>query len=163
MSRVTYGFWEGELEKTQRKGLVCRFHWKTGDLPLHLMQTRWQKFVRVSLHRTQLKTLIARRFVCFKNGRNREMVIGALQISWNVILLKSLTTGFTVLSLNAGELVDGQPYPSSVLYQLLAGLLRFSGSKSEDCPNFLDKKDSRFQDLRCCTYYDILFSSLSQL
>ena len=31
--------------------------------------------------------------------------------------------------------VDGQPYPSSTLYQLLAGLLRFSRSKSEDCPS----------------------------
>ena len=40
--------------------------------------------------------------------------------------------------------VDGQPYPSSTLYQLLAGLFRFSRSKSEDFPNFLDKKDPRF-------------------
>ena len=30
----------------------------------------------------------------------------------------------------------------------MAGLLRFSRSKSEDCPNFLDKKDPRFRDLR---------------
>ena len=59
--------------------------------------------------------------------------------------------------------VDGQTYPSSTLYQLLAGLLRFSRSKSEDCPNFLERKDPRFQDLRRCTYYYILFSSLSQL
>ena len=34
-----------------------------------------------------------------------------------------------------GRRVDGQPYPSSTLYQLLAGLLRFSRSKSEDCPS----------------------------
>ena len=30
----------------------------------------------------------------------------------------------------------------------MAGLLRFSHSKSEDCLNFLDKKDPRFRDLR---------------
>ena len=101
-TRLTYGFWQGEMWKSQRKGLICWSLWKTGDLPLHLLQTRWRMFVRDSLHRTQLKTLI-RHFVCFKNGRNREIVISALQNSCNVLLLKSLTTGFPVLLLNAGE------------------------------------------------------------
>ena len=43
---------------------------------------------------------------------------------------------------------DGNPYPSSTIYQLLAGLLRHSRLKSKDCPNFLDKSDSRFSELR---------------
>ena len=43
---------------------------------------------------------------------------------------------------------DGEHYPSTTLYQLLAGLLRYSRSKSKDCPNFLDKTDHRFRELR---------------
>ena len=41
--------------------------------------------------------------------------------------------------------VDGKPYPASTLYQILAGLLRYSHSKSFD---FLDKKDPRLSSLR---------------
>ena len=43
---------------------------------------------------------------------------------------------------------DGKPYPSTTLYQLLAGLLRYARSKSTDFPNFLDKSDPRFRELR---------------
>ena len=43
---------------------------------------------------------------------------------------------------------DGEPYPSSTLYQLLARLLRYARSKSADFPNFLDKSDKRFKELR---------------
>ena len=39
---------------------------------------------------------------------------------------------------------DGEPYPASMLYQLLAGLLRYARSKTKDCPNFMDKKDALF-------------------
>lgn len=35
-----------------------------------------------------------------------------------------------------------------MLYQLLVGLLRYSRSCSRNCPNFLDKTDQRFHDLR---------------
>ena len=42
---------------------------------------------------------------------------------------------------------DGQPYPATTIYQLLSGLLRYARSKTKDCPNFLDKKDSRFSEL----------------
>lgn len=43
---------------------------------------------------------------------------------------------------------DGEHYPPTTLYQLLAGLLRYSCSKSKDCPNFLDKTDPQFRELR---------------
>ena len=43
---------------------------------------------------------------------------------------------------------DGEPYPSTILYQLLAGLLRYARSKSSQCLNFPDKRDPRFQLLR---------------
>ncbi len=43
---------------------------------------------------------------------------------------------------------DGRPYPSSKLYQSLAGLLRHVRSKRRDCLNFLEKNDSRFKELR---------------
>jgi len=43
---------------------------------------------------------------------------------------------------------DGERYPSATLYQLLSGLLRYARSKSKGCPNFLDKKDQRFVELR---------------
>ena len=46
--------------------------------------------------------------------------------------------------------VDGQPYPSSTLYQLLAGLLRFSRSKSKDCPNFSGQERSKISRLKRC-------------
>ena len=42
---------------------------------------------------------------------------------------------------------DGDLYPASMLYQLLAGLLRYTRSKTKDCPNFTDKKDARFAEL----------------
>ena len=42
---------------------------------------------------------------------------------------------------------DGQPYPASTIYLLLAGLLRYARSKTRDCPNFMDKKDGRFYEL----------------
>jgi len=43
---------------------------------------------------------------------------------------------------------DGERYPSATLYQLLSGLLRYARSKLKGCPNFLDKKDQRFAELR---------------
>ena len=43
---------------------------------------------------------------------------------------------------------DGNAYPSTSLYQLLAGLLQFCRAVSEKSPNFLDKKDPRFNRLR---------------
>ena len=46
---------------------------------------------------------------------------------------------------------DGQRYPVTSLYQMLAGLLRYSRSINRDCPNFLDKKDGCFSELtRTC-------------
>ena len=42
---------------------------------------------------------------------------------------------------------DGESYPASTLYQLLAGLLRYARSKTKDFPNFMDKKDMRFSEL----------------
>lgn len=41
---------------------------------------------------------------------------------------------------------DGEHYPPTTLYQLLAGLLRYSRSKSKDCPNFLDKRILNFEN-----------------
>ena len=42
---------------------------------------------------------------------------------------------------------DGEPYPARTLYLLLAGLLRYGGSKSKLCPNFMDESDCRFSEL----------------
>ena len=43
---------------------------------------------------------------------------------------------------------DGKEYPSSTIYHLLAALLRYSRSKCRECPNFLDKLDPQFRELR---------------
>ena len=43
---------------------------------------------------------------------------------------------------------DGDRYPSSTLYQLLVGLLRYACLHSKECPNFLDRQDPRFSELR---------------
>ena len=45
---------------------------------------------------------------------------------------------------------DGNKYPSSTtcIYHLLAALLRYSPSKCRGTPNFLDKSDPRFRELR---------------
>ena len=40
---------------------------------------------------------------------------------------------------------NGELYPPSTLYQLLCGLLRYMRDHNPGCPNFLDKKDSRFR------------------
>ena len=42
---------------------------------------------------------------------------------------------------------DGARYPSTTLYQLMSGLLRYARAKSKECPNFLDKKDVCFAEL----------------
>ena len=42
---------------------------------------------------------------------------------------------------------NGEPYPPATLHQLLCGILRYMRNKNPACPNFLDKKDSRFRDL----------------
>ena len=39
---------------------------------------------------------------------------------------------------------DGQRYPATTISQLLAGLWRYARSKTVDCPNFMDRKDRRF-------------------
>ena len=40
---------------------------------------------------------------------------------------------------------NGQPYPPKTIHQLLCGLLRNMRDVNPGCPNFLDKKDSRFK------------------
>ena len=40
---------------------------------------------------------------------------------------------------------NGKPYPPSILYQLLFGLLRHMRDNNPLCPNFLKKKDPRFK------------------
>ena len=42
---------------------------------------------------------------------------------------------------------NGEPYPPKTLHQLLCGLLRHMRDIHPGCPNFLDKKDSRFKSL----------------
>ena len=42
---------------------------------------------------------------------------------------------------------DGQRYPATTISQLLAGLWRYARSKTVDCPNFMDRKDRRFDSL----------------
>ena len=41
----------------------------------------------------------------------------------------------------------GEKYPPATLHQLLCGILRHMRTKNPECPNFLDKKDSRFRQL----------------
>ena len=42
---------------------------------------------------------------------------------------------------------NGDHYPPATLHQLLCGILWHMRSKNPECPNFLDKKDSRFRQL----------------
>ena len=42
----------------------------------------------------------------------------------------------------------GEPYPPTTLQSLLSGLLRYMRERRGDTPDFLSKKDVRFQDLR---------------
>ena len=42
---------------------------------------------------------------------------------------------------------NGDLYPPTTVHQLLCGFLRHMRSKNPGCPNFLDKKDSRFRQL----------------
>ena len=107
--------------KSQRKGLVCRFLWKTGDLPLHLLQTRWGKFVRDSIHRTQLKTLIGHRvFQEWQKKRDDDQCPSDLLERPSAEKFNCWLFCFVVECRRVG----GQPYPFSTLYQLLTG---FSG------------------------------------
>ena len=45
--------------------------------------------------------------------------------------------------------VDGSPYPSSTVYQLLLGTVNlwYMRSKCRDCPNFWNKSDAQFKEL----------------
>ena len=43
---------------------------------------------------------------------------------------------------------NGEPYPPATLHQLLYGVLRHMRDCNPGCPNFLDKKDSRFRQLQ---------------
>ena len=47
-----------------------------------------------------------------------------------------------------GRRADGNEYPSSTFYHLLAALVRYSRSKYRESHNFLDKSDPRFRELR---------------
>ena len=42
---------------------------------------------------------------------------------------------------------NGEAYPPATLHQLLCGVLRHMRDCNPGCPNFLDKKDSRFKQL----------------
>ena len=42
---------------------------------------------------------------------------------------------------------NGDLYPPATLHQLFCGILRHMRSKNPGCPNFLDKKESRFRQL----------------
>ena len=42
----------------------------------------------------------------------------------------------------------GESYPPATVHQLLCGLLRYMRENVPGCPNFLDKKDSRFRPLQ---------------
>ena len=44
---------------------------------------------------------------------------------------------------------NGDYYPPATIHQLLCGLLRHMREVSKACPNFLDKKDSRFKQFHC--------------
>ena len=43
---------------------------------------------------------------------------------------------------------NGEPYPPKTVHQLLCGILRHMRDINQECPNFLDKKDSRFKALQ---------------
>ena len=53
---------------------------------------------------------------------------------------------------------NGNLYPPSTLHSLMCGLLRHMRSINPECPNFLDKKDVRFQSLH--KTLDALFNRL---
>ena len=42
---------------------------------------------------------------------------------------------------------DGNPYPATFIVNLLSGLYRSARTTSADCPNFMNRKESRFREL----------------
>ena len=68
-----------------------------------------------------------------------RQLIGEAGCSRPKLLVRSICGRGSTLGLSA--------LSSSTIYLLLAGLLRYAGSKTRDCPNFMDKKDGRFYEL----------------
>ena len=65
-----------------------------------------------------------------------------------------MSTDAAILSLHLSRFVvetrksNGDYYPPATLHQLMCGLLRHMRTVNpEECPNFLDKKDTRFKQL----------------
>ena len=79
-----------------------------------------------------------------RNASQPEKCPSALLESPSAEPLKYWLSRFNVEAWRA----DGDRYPSSTIYQLLAGLLRYVRSQCKECPNFLDKQDPRFSELR---------------
>lgn len=44
--------------------------------------------------------------------------------------------------------LNGDLYPPATIHQLLCSILRYMRNKNPSCPNFLDKKDSCFKQLK---------------
>ena len=68
----------------------------------------------------------------------------------NILLSDDPTLLNTHLSQFAVEArkVNGEHYPPSTVYQLLSGLLRYMREANPNCPNYLNKQDTRFQPLQ---------------
>ena len=97
-------------------------------------------------------------FELWKNARNQrfpyDRVPDELFQSNDPSVLSVHLTRFAVEARKS----TGEHYPPSTLHQLLCGLLRQMREINPNCPNFLDKKDVRFQQLHCSL--DVHFKKL---
>ena len=86
-------------------------------------------------------------FELWRNARNErfpdDSVPEDLLMSTDPSLLNTHLTQFIVEARKANR----EYYPPSSLHQLLCGILRHMRETNPHCPNFLDKKDARFQQL----------------
>ena len=83
-------------------------------------------------------------FELWRQARNQcypeDPVPEHLLTSCDPVLLNTHLARFAV----EARKTSGDPYPPSTIHQLLCGLLRYMRENVQGCPNFLDKKDSRF-------------------
>ena len=93
-------------------------------------------------------------FDLWKHARNQhypgDPVPESLLTSCDPVLLNTHLARFAV----EVRKTNGDYYPPATVYHLLCGLLRHMREHTAGCPNFLDKKDSRFQQLHGTQMYD---------
>ena len=87
-------------------------------------------------------------FFAWKEARNKKYpdnpVPADLFMSSDPATINTQLSRFVVET----RIANGEFYPPKTVHQLLCGLLRHMRDVNPECPNFLDKKDSRFKPLQ---------------